>query len=68
MTCPLCPLVAQLEEPILAHLLREHPRMLTYASLALAVGPFALRKRPDLLVPYYLILLLGAVAVSADQH
>lgn len=68
MRCPLCPIVSEIEQPLLAHLLRRHPAVATAASVALALGPIVLRKRPDMVLPYYGLLLLGALAISADAR
>jgi hypothetical protein len=68
MNCPLCPAVSELEQPVLAHLLRHHPRAMATASLALALGPVILRKRPDLLMPFYAVLLVSAFVIAADDR
>lgn len=68
MSCPLCPILSGLEQPLLGHLLREHPRAAAAASLAVTLGPVMLRKRPDLLLPFYVTLLVGALVIGAERR
>ena len=68
MTCPFCPLVAQVEQPMLAHILRRHPEAAAACSLALTLGAIVLRKRPELLLSYYAVVFVAALAMAGERH
>lgn len=68
MRCPLCSPLQVVEEPLLKHLLRDHPEAQAIAAISVPVGTAFLSRRPQQLLLFYLVVLALATGLWLAPH
>lgn len=66
--CPLCSPVEAVEEPLLMHLLRDHPEAQAIAAILLPIGTALLARRPTGLLIFFGALMAVALIVGAQRR